>query len=278
MTTNKSKRFGAKSLAFSDMMKKPLLTATEELSLIKKIKEDNCEASKTKLISSHMRFVVGLAKQYQNRGLELSELVSDGSIGLIKAIEKFDPDKGYKFLTYAVWWIKEAIQTALIENRLVSIPVKKQTLIKKFRNALAKNSGDYDKTIAMVEFAEYKHDLHEILSRTETASLDAPVGEDMTLADLISADPTLIAPCEKSVEQDVRLVVSEMFPKILDERELSIIKLSHGIGCVELTNEQVGIKIGITGERVRQIRIKTYGKILKHTEARKALFAILKSD
>jgi RNA polymerase primary sigma factor len=257
------------------------ITREEELELIRRIKENDDEKAKNKLVCAHIKFVVSIAKQYQNRGLEFVDLVSEGSLGLIRAIDRFDKSRGLKFLTYAVWWIKEAIQTALINNRLISIPVKKQTLIKKFRSALAKNGNDFEKTISMIEFAEFKHDIHEIMSKTEVSSLDTPVenssdNDKVTLADMISADPSRIVPIEKTISYEVRSIVSDMFPKVLNERELGIVKLSYGIDCREHTNEEIGCKIGITGERVRQIKLKAYGKILKDAETRKALYSILK--
>lgn len=267
-------------LLFAAMRKAVPLSKEEETSLISAIQETGCENAKNKLIIANLRFVVSRAKKNLNRGLNLDELISSGSVGLIRAIESFDSTKGFKFLTYAVWWIDEAISKAIEENQIVSVPANKKKLIRKFKEALAKNGGDHDKTIAMVEFAEYKHEIHDLMGKTEVASLDAPINTDdgsVTLGDkMINVNETVDE--KDTVEFKVREVFNDYLSKILDKREFTIIKLSHGIGCAALTNEQIGKEVDLSGERVRQIKLKTYGKILKDTTARKTLYQLMKKD
>ena len=262
-----------------EAMKTPFLSKEEELLYIKRVQENpNDTKALDALTKANLRFIYSTARKYQNRGLELEDLVSEGICGLIRATKSFDPEKNVKFLSYAVWWIRESIQTALNESRMVRIPQNKTTLLNKFRNALIKNNNDYAKTIGMIEFAEHKSYLHEVMAKTEVASLDAPVETDdgtVTLADKISGDPSMIANGQTDVETGVKGIVTTEFPKILDQREMEIIKLTLGIDCPRpMTNEEVGDQVGLTGERVRQIRTKIYTKVMKNETIRKNLFPL----
>jgi RNA polymerase primary sigma factor len=262
-----------------EAMNTPFLSKEEEIEHIVKVQSNpNEQKSIDILTKSNLRFIYSVARKYQNKGLDLSDLVSEGVCGLIRAIKSFDINRNVKFLSYAVWYIREAINTAISESRMVRIPQNKATLINKFRAELVKNDNNYVKTINMVQFAEHKNYLHEVMSKTEVASLDAPIlTEDgtITLADKISSDPSLVANGTLPVECDVKNIVASEFPKILDSREMSIINLTLGIGVSRpLNNEEVGDQIGLTGERVRQIRTKIYTKVMKHEHIRKNLYQL----
>ena len=171
------------ALYFRDLNRYPTLTPQEESALLKIIKTGETEeirkSALQRLIRGNLRFVVSVARKYQGRGLSLLDLINEGNLGLFKAAKRFDMDKDVKFISYAVWWIRQSIQKALFEQvGAVRIPPNKLALVNRFKRALMQNGGDYEKTIAMEEFAPYERDIVEVMEKIVDISLDAPIGDD----------------------------------------------------------------------------------------------------
>lgn len=172
------------SLYFRDLNRHQTLPPNEEavlLEIIKKNKESDeiKNLAMQRLIRGNLRFVVSVARKYQGRGLPLLDLINEGNLGLFKAAQRFDMDKDVKFISYAVWWIRQSIQKALFERiGSVRIPPNKLALVNKFKRALMQNNGDYELTMTMPEFAPYERDIVEVMEKIVDISLDAPIGED----------------------------------------------------------------------------------------------------
>ncbi|MBQ9818752.1 MAG: sigma-70 family RNA polymerase sigma factor, partial [Bacteroidales bacterium] len=172
-----------------------LVSPEEEVELSQRIRKGDQKALE-KLTRANLRFVVSVAKQYQNQGLSLPDLINEGNLGLIKAAEKFDETRGFKFISYAVWWIRQSIQKAIFEHvGSVRIPPNKLSLVSRFRKKLQENGGDYEATIAMDEFRGMEHDINEVMEKIIEVSLDSPIpgsgdGVDAvsTLLDVLGED------------------------------------------------------------------------------------------
>ena len=170
------------ALYFRDLNRFPTLSPQEENALLEIIKSDQAEeirkSALQRLIRGNLRFVVSVARKYQGRGLSLLDLINEGNIGLYKAAKRFDMGKDVKFISYAVWWIRQSIQKALFEQvGAVRIPPNKLALVNRFKRALMQNEGDYDRTIAMDEFAPFEKDIVEVMEKIVDISLDAPIGD-----------------------------------------------------------------------------------------------------
>ncbi len=247
--------------------KTPLLTPKEEIELAARIKKGDKEA-RDRMISANLRLVVKIAHDYNNFGLPLLDLISEGNIGLIKAVERFDPSKGGKLSTYAAWWIKQAIKRALAnQSKTIRLPVHLVDKIAKMRHVTAKLAEEFDREPSDDEIA-YAMDIsvnrvaHLKSVSVRPSSLDAPVGEDgdTNFGDLIG-DETQSTPLEnlqqKSIFNDIQSVIDS-----LESRESEIIRLRFGLdGNHPLTLEEVGEKFNITRERVRQIQMIALHKI-----------------
>ena len=240
--------------------KTPLLTKDEEVDLAKRIQAGD-KAARDHMISANLRLVVKIAYDYNNFGLPLLDLISEGNIGLVKAVERFDPSKGGKLSTYAAWWIKQSIKRALANHsKTIRLPVHLVDRIAKMRKVTAELAEEHDREPTDEEIA-YMMDLpvnkvaHLKSVSVRPASLDAPVGEDgdTTFGELVSDDQEA-TPLEhlqaKSVSNDITSVIN-----CLDDRESQIIQLRFGLdGSRPLTLEEVGERFDITRERVRQIQ------------------------
>ena len=254
----------------------PLLNAQEELALAKSVSEGDREAFKT-LANCNLRLVVALAKRYVNRGMEFADLIQEGNTGLLKAVEKFDYRKGYKFSTYATWWIRQAITRGIADHgRTIRVPVHMNETISKVKRAETILAGVLQRKPTEKELAvklnmdEAK--IAEVLSLTQdTVSMETPVGEeaDSTLADFIedmnAADPA------KEAEIVLRREAIEAVISRLPEREEKVIRLRFGLddGC-PMTLEEVGKILGVTRERIRQIEAKALRR-MRHPSRRKLL-------
>ena len=263
-------------LYLKEIKKKAGITIEEEVELSQRIKEGDMQALK-RLAEANLLFVVSVAKQYQNRGLPLLDLISEGNEGIVKAAGKFDATKGFKFISYAVWWIRQAILQAIGEqSRMVRIPLNKVGMINKIIKAIEKlkqELGRYPTNVEIAELTEYS--LKEINECTSIGgrhtSMDAPLieGEDVTLYDIIGS--------EETPSPDTKLMLDSLKHEIqralntLPSREANVVSSYYGLvnGNV-LTLEEIGEKMGITRERVRQIREKAVRK-LKHTSRSKVL-------
>jgi len=245
-----------------------LLTPEEEVDLAKKIKEGDQEALE-KLTKANLRFVVSVAKQYQNQGLSLSDLINEGNLGLIKAAQRFDETRGFKFISYAVWWIRQSILQALAEqSRIVRLPLNKVGSLNKINRAFSELEQEYEREPSSEELA----DLLEISSdEVETTlgvaarhvSMDAPFvdGEDNSLLDVLENSGTPGTDTKLEYAESLRREIERSL-NTLTERQCDVIKLYFGIGIEHpMSLEDIGDRFGLTRERVRQIKDKAINKL-----------------
>ncbi|MBQ1680284.1 MAG: sigma-70 family RNA polymerase sigma factor [Bacteroidales bacterium] len=252
-----------------------LITVEEEVELAQRIKKGDQEAL-DKLTRANLRFVVSVAKQYQNQGISLPDLINEGNLGLIKAAEKFDETRGFKFISYAVWWIRQSILQALAEqSRIVRLPLNQVGSLNKINKALSQFEQQYERQPSPDELAEMLEIPREKIADTlrvsgRHVSVDAPFvdGEDNSLLDVLvnndspNADKGLV---NESLNTEIERALST-----LTERERDIVKYFFGIGCQEMTLEEIGEKFGLTRERVRQIKEKAIRR-LRHSARSKLL-------
>ncbi len=243
-----------------------LISVEEEVELAQRIRKGD-EAALEKLTRANLRFVVSVAKQYQNQGLSLPDLINEGNLGLIKAAQKFDETRGFKFISYAVWWIRQSILQALAEqSRIVRLPLNQVGALNKINKALSKFEQEHERMPSTEELAELidvdKVKIADTLRVSgRHVSVDAPFveGEDNSLLDVLvnndspSADKGLN---KESLNIEIERALSSLAP-----REREIIKSFFGIGCQELTLEEIGERFGLTRERVRQIKEKSIRKL-----------------
>ncbi len=256
-----------------------LITVEEEVELAQRIKKGDQEALE-KLTRANLRFVVSVAKQYQNQGLSLPDLINEGNLGLIKAAEKFDETRGFKFISYAVWWIRQSILQALAEqSRIVRLPLNQVGSLNKINKALAKFEQENERVPSPEELATILELPKEKISDTlrvsgRHVSVDAPFvdGEDNSLLDVLvnndspNADRGLI---NESLTREIERALTT-----LTERERDIVRYFFGIGTQEMTLEEIGEKFGLTRERVRQIKEKAIRR-LRHSSRSKLLKSYL---
>ena len=252
----------------------PLITREEEAALARRIRENDQEALDT-LVRSNLRFVVSVAKKYQNQGVSLSDLINEGNLGLIRAAHKFDETKGIKFISYAVWWIRQAILQALAEqSRIVRVPLNRAGALHRIgrrANALLQELG---REATHAEIAEGMEITEEEVARTMAisqahVSLDAPMtpGEDNRLLDYL-ADTEHAPPEEETIEMALVESVHQALGG-LKEREAKILRLYFGLdGAEPMTLEQIGAVLNITRERVRQIKEKALSRLRHVSKAR----------
>ena len=259
--------------------KEDLITVEEEVELAQRIKKGDQEALE-KLTKANLRFVVSVAKQYQKQGLSLPDLINEGNLGLIKAAEKFDETRGFKFISYAVWWIRQSILQALAEqSRIVRLPLNQVGSLNKINKAFARFEQENERTPSPEELANVLDLPKEKVSDTlrvsgRHVSVDAPFsdGEDNNLLDVLvntdspNADRGLI---NESLSTEVERALAT-----LTDRERDIIRYFFGIGCPEMTLEEIGEKFGLTRERVRQIKEKAIRR-LRHSSRNKFLKSYL---
>ena len=255
--------------------KEELITVEEEVELAQRIKKGD-QAALEKLTRANLRFVVSVAKQYQNQGLSLPDLINEGNLGLIKAAEKFDETRGFKFISYAVWWIRQSILQALAEqSRIVRLPLNQVGSLNKINKAFSKFEQEHERKPSPEELAESLDLPSDKVADTlrvsgRHVSVDAPFvdGEDNSLLDVLvnndspNADRSLIM---ESLAKEIHRALAT-----LTERESDIIRLFFGIGCQEMTLEEIGERFGLTRERVRQIKEKAIRR-LRHTSRSKLL-------
>lgn len=246
--------------------RKDLITVDEEVELAQKIKQGD-QAALDKLVSANLRFVVSVAKQYQNQGLSLPDLIDEGNLGLIKAAQKFDETRGFKFISYAVWWIRQSILQALAEqSRIVRLPLNQVGSLNKIGKALQRFEQENERRPSAAELAEQLDVPVEKITDTmkvsgRHVSVDAPFvdGEDNSLLDVLPNEDSPMA--DSSLNQDS---LSKEVNRALDQlnpRERDILKMFFGIGCQEMTLEEIGAKFDLTRERVRQIKEKAIRRL-----------------
>ena len=255
--------------------KEDLITVEEEVELAQRIRKGDQKALE-KLTMANLRFVVSVAKQYQNQGLSLPDLINEGNLGLIKAAEKFDETRGFKFISYAVWWIRQSILQALAEqSRIVRLPLNQVGSLNKINKAFSRFEQENERRPSPEELADSLDLPAEKVADTlrvsgRHISVDAPFveGEDNSLLDVLVNDDSPIADrtlINESLSTEVERALST-----LTERERDIIKLFFGINTQEMTLEEIGEKFGLTRERVRQIKEKAIRR-LRHSSRSKLL-------
>ncbi len=250
-----------------------LIKVEEEVELAQRIRQGDRVALE-KLTRANLRFVVSVAKQYQNQGLSLPDLINEGNLGLIKAAEKFDETRGFKFISYAVWWIRQSILQALAEqSRIVRLPLNQVGSLNKITKAFSKFEQEYERKPSPEELSEELGiPVDKIIDTLKVSgrhvSVDAPFveGEDNNLLDVLVNDDAPIAD---------RTLINESLSKEIDralatltERESDIVKMFFGIGCQEMTLEEIGDKFGLTRERVRQIKEKAIRRLRQNSRSK----------
>ena len=254
-----------------DIGHEELLTLDEEVELAQRIREGDSKALE-KLTRANLRFVVSVAKQYQNQGLSLPDLINEGNIGLIKAARKFDETRGFKFISYAVWWIRQSILQAIAEQgRPVHLPLNQVSSVNKINKALNKFEQENERRPSVEEIAS-STDLPQekieeaIKANTKQVSMDAPFkdGEESSLADVLYSEDSPSTDAEllkQSLREEMAMALS-----VLNERERNVITAFYGIGQAEMTMDEIGKKFGLTRERVRQIRERALRRLRQQTQ------------
>ena len=245
-----------------------LVSPEEEVELSQRIRKGD-QAALEKLTRANLRFVVSVAKQYQNQGLSLPDLINEGNLGLIKAAEKFDETRGFKFISYAVWWIRQSILQALAEqSRIVRLPLNQVGSLNKINKALSQFEQKNERAPSNEELSEMIDIPQDKISDTlrvsgRHVSVDAPFveGEDNSLLDVIPNDDSPMA--DRGLVNESLSTEIERSLQILTAREREIIKSFFGIGCQEMTLEEIGERLDLTRERVRQITEKAIRKLKK---------------
>ena len=246
--------------------RKDLISVDEEVELAQRIRMGD-QAALDKLVSANLRFVVSVAKQYQNQGLSLPDLIDEGNLGLIKAAQKFDETRGFKFISYAVWWIRQSILQALAEQaRIVRLPLNQVGSLNKISKALSRFEQIHERRPSAEELAEELDVPVEKISDTmkvsgRHVSVDAPFvdGEDNSLLDVLPNDDSPMADStlnQESLSKEINRALDQLSP-----RERDILKMFFGIGCQEMTLEEIGAKFDLTRERVRQIKEKAIRRL-----------------
>jgi RNA polymerase primary sigma factor len=263
-------------LYLREIGKIPLLNAEEELALAQRVVAGEQDA-KDKMAEANMRLVVSIAKRYVGRGLDLLDLIQEGNTGLLRAVEKFDPDKGFKFSTYATWWIRQAITRAIADQaRTIRIPVHMVETINKLLRTQRRLTQELNREPTNEEIAkemeiEVDKVEHIMKIKQDISSLDASIRddeEDSVLADFIEDEDT-VSPEESATNQLLKEQVKDMLGA-LTEREQKIIKLRFGLEDGKShTLEEVGQEFAVTRERIRQIEAKALAKLRKHRDAKK---------
>ena len=250
-----------------------LLTADEEVELAQQIKKGDRKALE-RLTKANLRFVVSVAKQYQNKGLSLPDLINEGNLGLIKAAEKYDETRGFKFISYAVWWIRQSILQAIAEqSRIVRLPLNQVGSVNRIARELNKFEQENERKPSVEEMAD-RIDLPEekiaeaMKINTHHVSMDAPFadGEDNSLLDVL---PNTDSPSTDNVldQESLRTEIGRVLD-VLNDREQKVIKAFFGIGMQEMTLEEIGDKYNLTRERVRQIKEKAIRRLRYNTKSK----------
>ncbi len=260
---------------FSDISKVDMVTAEEEATLAQRIRRGD-QSAVERLTKANLRFVVSVAKQYQFQGLSLSDLINEGNMGLIRAAKKFDETKGFRFISYAVWWIRQSIMQALADqSRIVRIPLNKVGLTSKVSKAAQQLEQNFEREPTAEEISEYLDlDLDEVSStmsfNNRHVSIDSPIGEDGdgTMIDIMENENVDAVDGESQKESmmyEIELALNSLPPK-----QQKVLKCLYGIGMDRpLGMEDIGEEMGLTRERVRQIRDQALITLRRHTNARR---------
>lgn len=260
-----------------EIAKEPLLTDEEEVTLARKVREGDPSAL-DKMVTANLRFVVSVAKQYQNQGLQLNDLINEGNLGLIKAAQKFDETRGFKFISYAVWWIRQAVLQALVEqSRIIRLPINKVGSYNKITRAMFEFEQQFQREPTNEELEEMlkinKKEIEDIIrSATKHVSMDAPIAggegdETANLYDVVSDKESSESEkrmLKESLKRDIKKALN-----VLPQRDAEIISCYFGLkGQTHMTLEEIGSQFGLTRERVRQIKERSIRRLRKTTTSR----------
>lgn len=251
-----------------------LISTDEEVELAQRIHKGDRKAL-DKLTRANLRFVVSVAKQYQNQGLALNDLIDEGNLGLIKAAQKFDETRGFKFISYAVWWIRQSIMQAIAEqSRIVRLPLNQVGAVSKISQVTSKFVQEHDRRPSVQELSQItgidELKIEQSLNAdSHHMSIDAPFGDedDNSMADILASGSD--SRTDRHVDfESMTQDLDKVLKGVLKERELKILKACYGIGCHEKGLEEIGEEFGLTRERVRQIREKSIMKIRESGNAK----------
>ena len=260
----------------SDIAKLPMINADREVELAKLIRMGDTDALE-EMTRANLRFVVSVAKQYQNQGLSLADLINEGNIGLIKAAQRFDESRGFKFISYAVWWIRQSILQALVENaRLVRLPLNKIGSYSKINKMMMKFEQRYEREPSKDELADLlnvtEKDIEEMMKgMSKTISMDAPVGEDndATMIDFFAGEDLKGSAEDTLNKESLKLEIAGLL-QTMNHRDALILSCYFGINGEEaLGLDEIGNRFSLTRERVRQIKEKAIRRLRKtsHTKS-----------
>ena len=245
----------------TEIGREDLLSLDDEIELSQRIRKGDREAL-DRLVRANLRFVVSVAKQYQNQGLPLPDLITEGNIGLIKAAEQFDETRGFKFISYAVWWIRQTILQALAEqSRIVRLPLNQVSAVSRMKKVIQQFEQENERKPSAQELSELtdvaEDKIYDALrSDGRHVSVDAPFqeGEDNSLLDVMT-NPDMPSTDNRMMDESLTLEIDRVLSSLKD-REEAVIRMSFGIGEREMTLDEIGDKLGLTRERVRQIKEK----------------------
>lgn len=276
------------TLYFRDINRFKVLTEKDERALIARVQRDEPGAA-DELVTANLRFVVSVAKGYRGRGIAYLDLINEGNIGLIKAAKRFNLAMGVKFISYAVWWIRQSMQKAIFEQAgLVRIPLNKVALLRDFKRAMDRNRGDYYGTIMREEFRLHETDIVEVMSKFKAISFDTPLnpsprGSDTsgdgakTLADVLGEEPNQEADSDR---RELGVTINRLLREV-SIREERILRMYFGLNATRhFTLEEIGVELNLTRERVRLLRDKALRHLMRNPMSRSLLspfFDTLKS-
>lgn len=258
----------------NDISKYDPITAEKEVELAILIRNGDTKAL-TSLVTANLRFVVSVAKQYQNRGVELIDLINEGNMGLMKAAQRFDETRGFKFISFAVWWIRQSILELIHNNgKLVRVPVNKNNLANKFMKSFANLEQQLQRTPTSEEVVATmgledgeKIDIAQLLSKSYSIDTKITEDDDATFADMLTSD-SIPGPDHSSEVESMKIDISNIL-RDLSEREQMVIKMFFGIGGSENTLSEIGEKMEYTSERIRQIKESALQKLRSRGSAKK---------
>lgn len=267
---------------FRDIKDSHKLTWNEEKDLAARIRQGDRRAV-NELVNANLKFVVAVCRQYENRGLPLIDLINEGNLGLIRAAERFDEKQDCRFISYAVWWIRQSIQKALFEQvGAVRVPPNKLAMVNRFKKALVQNGGDYEKTIALPEFTEYEMEIAEIMEKIADVSLNAPLGAESDGRDPVTTLMDVLGNEGNQEPDNEKAELSRVIDSVLgqmSEREEKVLRMYYGINYSrEFTLDEIGKELKLTRERVRQIKNKSLRKLLRSKESKDKLMPFVSEN
>ncbi|MGA2507206.1 MAG: RNA polymerase sigma factor RpoD/SigA [Chitinispirillaceae bacterium] len=261
-------RLNAETLYFRDINRYRVLTDKEERELVRRLQRNEPGASDS-LVTANLRFVVSVARSYQHRGLNLMDLIDEGNIGLIKAAKRFNLSMKVKFISYAVWWIRQSIQRALFEQAgIVRLPLNKISLLRNFRHALDHHRGDYYETIMTDKFKSHENEIVEIMDKIKTISLETPINNASsssadsakTLQDVLGEGPDQEGESER---RELGAALDSVLQNV-PSREERVIRMYFGLNFSrQFTLEEIGKELTMTRERVRMIRDRALRHLMR---------------